>query len=286
MALEQMSSHLKFTKLKAMRCADANKSARAKLGRRQRGFPGWPTPCLVYAGQTEIETDRLAANDSWLLSPSASEIRTAEPQCCSPNGLEVSPHFARERESLSRLPLMHAGIYIIPPSQLKTLDSRQVPRTKTLTQIRLELESATALGARQAGPRPKPNINYNHATRAQDSDNRTTSKLIEINANAQSRGREVERVDYPQGFPPGLRLRSGFSISIGNRICQRLKSTSADRYPLSRLPPYLSRGTTPLLSNMSKQSQTFGLLLIYQCKLIQSSFLPARLIYGFHFAVC
>lgn len=88
----------------------------------------------------------------------------------------------------------------------------------------------------------------------------------------------------------GSRLRSGFSISIGNRICQRLKSTStsADRYPLaSLLPvPYPSRGTTPLLSNMSKQSQTFGLLLIYQCKLIQSSFLPARLIYGFHFAVC
>lgn len=79
-ALEQMSSHLKFTKLKAMRCADANKSARAKLGRRQRGFPGWPTPCLVYAGQKgrQREIDRLAANDSWLLSPSASEIRTAE----------------------------------------------------------------------------------------------------------------------------------------------------------------------------------------------------------------
>lgn len=80
MALEQMSSHLKFTKLKAMRCADANKSARAKLGRRQRGFPGWPTPCLVSAGrQRDRQTERLAANDSWLLSPSGSEIRTAEP---------------------------------------------------------------------------------------------------------------------------------------------------------------------------------------------------------------
>lgn len=92
--------------------------------------------------------------------------------------------------------LMHVGIYIIPPSQLKTLDSRQAPRTKTLTQIRLELESATALGARQSKPsqaQPKPNINYNHATRAQDSDNRTTSKLIEINANAQSSQRERER---------------------------------------------------------------------------------------------
>lgn len=108
--------------------------------------------------------------------------------------------------------LMHVGIYIIPPSQLKTLDSRQAPRTKTLTQIRLELESATALGARQSKPsqaQPKPNINYNHATRAQDSDNRTTSKLIEINANAQSSHREREReggerVDNPQGFPLGL----------------------------------------------------------------------------------
>lgn len=139
-------------------------------------------PCIR---RTDREIDSLAANDSWLLSPSASEIRTAEPLCCcccSPNGLEVSPHHGqRERVSNACWHLHNS------PVAAKTLDSRQVPRTKTLTQIRLELESATALGARQARPRPKPNINYNHATRAQDSDNRTTSKLIEINANAQSR---------------------------------------------------------------------------------------------------
>lgn len=179
-----------------MRCADANKSARGETWLKTKRIPGLADtlPCIRRTDrQTDREIDSLAANDSWLLSPSASEIRTAEPLCCccfSPNGLEVSPHLARERESL-----MHAGIYIIPPSQLKTLDSRQVPRTKTLTQIRLALESATALGASKAKlrPRPKPNINYNHATRGQDSDNRTTSKLIEINANAQSRQKERGR---------------------------------------------------------------------------------------------
>lgn len=123
--LEQMSSHLKFTKLKAMRCADANKSARAKLGWRQRGFPVWPTPCLVYAGQTDREIDSLAANDSWLLSPSASEIRTAEPLCCcccSPNGLEVSPHLARERVSnacwhLHNSPVAAENTWLAPSTQ-------------------------------------------------------------------------------------------------------------------------------------------------------------------------
>lgn len=50
---------------------------------------------------------------------------------------------------------------------------------------------------------------------------------------SRGRRREGDGVDNPQGF----RLRSGFSISIGNRICQRLKSTStsADRYTLASL---------------------------------------------------
>lgn len=152
----------------------------AKLGWRQRGFPVWPTPCLVYAGQTDRQGDRQSSCQWQLVVVTLckwnSHSWAAVLLLLLPKRLWGEPAPWPERESL-----MHAGIYIIPPSQLKTLDSRQVPRTKTLTQIRL------ALGARQARPRPKPNINYNHATRAQDSDNRTTSKLIEINANAQSR---------------------------------------------------------------------------------------------------
>lgn len=76
-----------------------------------------------------------------------------------------------------------------------------------------------------------------------------------------------------------------FRHSIGNRICQqRLRST----------PLPLCSSTSLLLhhcvvKHVKAIANNFGLLLIYQCKLNQSYFFAhccARLIYGFHFAVC
>lgn len=70
------------------------------------------------------QADSLAANDSWLLSPSASEIRTAEPLCCcccSPNGLEVSPHHGQRVSNacwhLHNSPVAAENTWLAPSTQ-------------------------------------------------------------------------------------------------------------------------------------------------------------------------